>query len=104
MSDKRLKKNIASISNGLNLINQMNPVKYNWKCERAEDKKHLGFLAQELEKIIPEVVVHNEQSTDEKDRYGVKYAEIIPVLVKAIQELSDQNAELLKRIKKLEKK
>ena len=104
MSDKRLKKNIASISNGLNLINQMNPVKYNWKSERAEDKKHLGFLAQELEKIIPEVVVHNEQSTDEKDKYGVKYAEIIPVLVKAIQELSDQNAELLKRIKKLEKK
>jgi len=104
MSDKRLKKNIASISNGLNLINQMNPVKYNWKSERAEDKKHLGFLAQELEKIVPEVVVHNEQSTDEKDKYGVKYAEIIPVLVKAIQELSDQNAELLKRIKKLEKK
>ena len=104
MSDKRLKKNIDNISNGLNLVNLMNPVKYNWKSERSDEKKHLGFLAQELEKIVPEVIVHNENSTDGKDNYGVKYAELIPVLVKAIQELSEKNEALEKRIKALEKK
>ena len=64
---------------------------------------NLGFLAQDVEKILPDVVVHDVNSDAEitsakkekgvdldKDVYGVKYAEFTPVLVKAIQEQQKQ--------------
>jgi hypothetical protein len=102
-SDKRLKKNIDGVENGLELISQMNPVKYNWNSEQDGDQKHLGFLAQDMEKLVPEVVVKDTKK-DGSEIYGLKYAELIPVLVKAIQELNEKNEELVKRIQQLESK
>jgi len=102
-SDKRLKKNIDGVENGLELISQMNPVKYNWNSELDGDQKHLGFLAQDMEKLVPEVVVKDTKK-DGSEIYGLKYAELIPVLVKAIQELNEKNEELVKRIQQLESK
>lgn len=81
-SDARLKKNIETVPYGLTTVMEMNPVVYNWKEENNQDKKHLGFLAQDLLTQTPEVVFQDETI----DQYGVKYAELIPVLVKAIQE------------------
>lgn len=65
--------------------------------------KHLGFLAQDMEKLVPEVVVKDTKK-DGSEIYGLKYAELIPVLVKAIQELNEKNEELVKRIQQLESK
>lgn len=113
-SDARLKKNINPLSNSLSKIIALNPVSYQWK-KGKDNTTHIGFLAQELEKVIPEAVVHQKATAQEiadakamgrlmnEDAYGVKYAELIPVMVQALQELSAQNEELLKRILLLEK-
>lgn len=103
-SDKRLKKDIQSLSSALDKVMKMNPVSYHWI--KGDNHTHLGFLAQELETVLPEVVRKPEAArtgydgrtppTDE-DMYAVNYSEIIPVLVKAIQEQQTQ-------IKKLEQK
>jgi hypothetical protein len=106
-SDERLKENIKPITYGLNTLMSLNPVSYQWKDKnvRIGEGTNLGFLAQDIEKVLPEVVVHSQMSQEEhdnikKDRgidvkntdtYGVKYSEMIPVLVKAIQE---QQAEI----------
>ena len=79
-SDRRLKKNIDNIIYGLDEILTLNPVQYNWNKEENSDKKHIGLIAQELLKIIPEVV------SEEGEYLGVKYAELVPVLIQAIKD------------------
>jgi len=101
-SDETMKENIKSISYGLDAVMNLKPVSYNWKDKKAKigNGTNLGFMAQDLEKVLPDVVVHEKISQQEidnakrdkgiditnTDTYGVKYSEIIPVLVKAIQE------------------
>ena len=53
MSDERLKQNIYTISQSLDKILDLRPTKYVWKKNKKQD---VGFIAQEVEKIIPEVV------------------------------------------------
>ncbi|MFY0673368.1 MAG: tail fiber domain-containing protein [Bacteroidia bacterium] len=81
-SDLRLKKNIIDMDYGLNEIMNLRSVTYNWKEDSIGTTK-LGFIAQELEQIIPEVVTLADDSMQTR---GVNYAELVPVLVKAIQE------------------
>jgi len=113
-SDRRLKKEIIAINSGLSKINALNPVSYKWI--KGHQKKQLGFIAQEVEEILPEVVSHIVLTEAEKaeataqgrilneDSYGMNYAAIIPVLVKAVQELSEENELLKQKIENLEKK
>ena len=94
-SDERDKDNIVPIQYGLTDIMQLNPVSFNWKGKDLKDRK-LGLIAQELMKIVPEVVkTHDEKVIDEKtgekqtvelDRLGVYYSDLIPVLIKGMQE------------------
>ncbi|MBP6397788.1 MAG: tail fiber domain-containing protein [Saprospiraceae bacterium] len=109
-SDKRLKKDIQPLTLALNKVMQMNPVSYHWI--KDDGNTHLGFLAQELEQVLPEVVRKpevNRTTTDGRtpakgeDMYAVNYSEIIPVLVKAIQEQQNQIKDLELKIKVLEK-
>ena len=114
-SDARLKKNIQNLSYGLNTIMKLRPVSYQWKDEIQElpDDRGvmLGFVAQELLKVVPEVVsTHHYEWTDENktsfvkkenQTYGVHYAELIPVLVKAIQEQQQQIQELKAEVQRL---
>ncbi len=86
-SDARLKKDIKTANYGLAEIMKMRPVTYSYKSNAIKGTQ-LGFLAQELEKLIPLVV--NKPET-EKDFYSVNYTELIPVLTKAIQEQQAQN-------------
>jgi hypothetical protein len=96
-SDIRLKRNITVITNGLDKINALNPVKFNWidGFEPTENEKVLlGFIAQEVQSVIPESVEDfgnnsitiGETIVENPLRVNEKF--IIPVLVKAIQELS----------------
>jgi hypothetical protein len=95
-SDARLKKNISKTTYGLNTISALNPVKFNWVdgFEPSEDGKDmLGFVAQEVQTVIPEAVESfgsnvdlNGTTIENTLRVNEKF--IIPVLVKAIQELS----------------
>ena len=95
-SDRNAKTNIEPTSYGLNEVMQLQPVKYNWKSRPNGDKK-IGLIAQDLLEVIPEVVkTHDWQDVDESDnpqqkrvkmeQMGVYYSDLIPVLIKAIQE------------------
>jgi len=93
-SDKRLKENINPIPYGLEEVLKMNPVEYDWKEKR--NKAHdIGVIAQELEKIIPEVVQENKDLNSDKMIKGVDYGKMVAVLIKAIQEQQEE-IELLK--------
>jgi hypothetical protein len=96
-SDIRLKQNITTITDGLNKVMGLNPVKFNWihDFEPTEnDKDLLGFIAQEVQTVLPEVVENfgnnsitvGETVIENPLRVNEKF--IIPVLVKAIQELT----------------
>jgi hypothetical protein len=112
-SDIRLKKNIATIENSLSKVLQLNPVKFNWVDGFAEDGKDmLGFIAQEVQNIIPEavedfggednIVEIGDLKVTNPLRINEKF--IIPVLVKAIQEQQTLIQELTTRLTALENK
>jgi hypothetical protein len=95
-SDARLKKNVSTTTYGLDAISALNPVKFNWVdgFEKSEDGKDmLGFVAQEVQAVLPEAVESfggnsvtiGDTVIDNPLRVNEKF--IIPVLVKAIQEL-----------------
>lgn len=94
-SDFRFKKNITPIENALSSIFKLNGVRYDWRKDefperKFSDKNQIGFIAQEIEKIFPEIV-----HTDEKGFKSVDYGRLTPVLVEAIKELKTMN-EVLK--------
>ncbi len=104
-SDLRLKKNVKALPYGLHEVLQLRPVTFEWKNSKDESTK-LGLIAQEIQTVIPEVV---NVGNDEQKMLGVKYADLIPVLIKAIQEqnkiIADQkkeNGELKAALEKLE--
>jgi hypothetical protein len=93
-SDIRLKNVLDIPVQGLETIDKMTPIKYNLKNDEDETPKtHLGFSAQELLELVPEVV-----GQDEDGYYNVSYQKLVPVLVKAIQELTEEVRELKKKI------
>jgi hypothetical protein len=111
-SDARDKTNIKNLQYGLDEILKLRPVTYQW-AGKEENGNKVGLIAQELQQVLPEVVRDweydinpetNERMKVSSSRLGVFYADIIPVLVKSIQEqqkiIEDQGA----RIKALEKK
>ena len=92
-----MKQNITKITEGLSKINALNPVKFNWVDDfepNENGKELLGFIAQEVKDIIPEAVesfgtnsvVIGDTIIENPLRVNEKF--IIPVLVKAIQELN----------------
>jgi putative lipoic acid-binding regulatory protein len=106
-SDMRYKKNVSPLNYGLKEIMRLETISYNWKDNTVGNttipeqytKKKIGFSAQQLLEVIPEVVqTHSYTTSDEKGNYkrikneklGVYYSDIIPVTVKAIQEQQDQ--------------
>jgi len=93
-SDKRFKKDINPISNAMNIINNLEGKTYFWRTDEFKEKgfttsKQYGFIAQELEEIIPEVV-----ATDSKGFKSVNYDMVIPILVQAIKEQQKQIEDL----------
>jgi len=95
-SDANLKTNILNTNYGLKEILKLRPVSFHWKAELPNESAKIGFLAQDLQKIIPEVVVDKEWVYTSDDRstghwqpttnLGVRYSDLIPVTVSAIQE------------------
>ncbi len=86
ISDERFKENIAEATDGLAVIMALRPVRYDWKAGYGNNRKHqLGFIAQEIEEIFPEAVSEWTQGDDVYKTVGP--GALIPVLVKAIQDL-----------------
>lgn len=91
-SDKRLKTNIKDIDYGLNTIMKLNPKQYDWKKDNRHD---IGFIAQEVEEVIPEIV--KDKKHFDKEIKTLDYEKLTAVLIKAVQEQQEQ-------INKLERK
>ena len=110
-SDIRLKKNVTEVTDALSTINALRPVNY-LKRESLQtqdyNRDEYGFIAQELQKIIPTIV---ETSNNPDKILGVNYLSLIPILTKAIQEQQDELnkkdkllLDLTKRLEALEAK
>jgi hypothetical protein len=89
-SDISIKKEITDIKYGLSDLMLLNPRSYKMKTDGLEQ---IGFIAQEVEKIIPEVV-----NSDNKGMKGLSYGNIVALLVKAIQEQQQQIQELKNKL------
>ena len=87
-SDKRLKENITKIDNALDIVNNINGYRYQMKADETH-KTRVGVIAQEIQKVLPEVVVKNEN-----DMLSVNYGAIVSVLIEAIKEQQQQIEEL----------
>jgi hypothetical protein len=104
-SDERIKEDISPIASGLDVVEKLNPVTYRYKESWSKDQSvQTGFIAQELltalegQVYVDGVVQHGGT----EDYYSVAYQNIIPILTKAIQELSAKNDALEARIAALE--
>ena len=106
-SDARLKRNIANVDNGINTVMKLRPVSYEKKSSLTSDDygkvKEIGFLAQEVQTVLPNLVSEFTKDNGEKI-LGVQYSELIPVLTKAIQEQQKQIDELKKEVTELKAK
>lgn len=90
MSDSRLKRNVEPIENALELVEKLTGVNFVW---RKNGERSLGLIAQEVQKVLPNAVTYDKDSKS----YGVKYGNLVGLLVNAIKELDE-------RITKLESK
>jgi hypothetical protein len=102
-SDARLKDNVQPIGNPMELISKLNGVYYNWKTNK-EAGRQLGFIAQDVKNVVPEVVVGKEGELEKGETLGMVYQNLVPVLVEAMKELKKENNELKERLDRLENK
>lgn len=106
-SDMRLKTNISEITGSLEKLNKINGVKYTYAKNELTLKYGLdqeagevfGFIAQDLEKVFPEMV-----KKDENGVYAVNYSMMVPVLVEALKTQNTQINDLQNRLDQLESK
>ena len=95
-SDRNLKENIENLDFGLELLEKIKPKQYNLK---GEPGTHYGVIAQDIEDLFNSAGVETkdlamldvdvDEDTGDK-RYGLNYSELIPILIKSIQELQDE--------------
>jgi hypothetical protein len=98
-SDIRLKTNITQIQNALDKIKNIRGVEFDWVDEYLQNhggedgyfvRKHdVGVIAQEIEKVLPEVVAERDDGIK-----AVKYDRVVALLIEAVKELADQVKEL----------
>ena len=99
-SDGRLKENVKEWNKGLDEINKLRVVEFNFKKDNPfdynSDKKRQGIIAQEAQEVLPEMI------KDDSEWLSANTEPMVWALVKAVQELSEQNKVLEKRIEELE--
>ncbi len=107
-SDMKLKKNITEISGALDIVSRLKPSTYSFRTGEFGDMylpegKHYGVIAQELQKVLPELV-SKQTFTGTKDNkvdyLAVNYNELIPILIKAVQEQQAEIDQLKNELKK----
>ena len=99
VSDRRMKKNIEDLPYGIDEVMKMRPRSFSLK---AIDNPCVGFIAQELLEVIPEVVLVNDAEKSIEDCLTIQYSHLTSVLCKAIQDQQGQMEEMLKRLAELE--
>ena len=84
-----MKENIRDLDDGLNVVMALKPRKFDWKEGKGQNIKNArGFIAQEFEQVLPDMVEEwRDPAPEGEEPYKAVNANLIPTLVKAIQEL-----------------
>ena len=103
VSDSRLKDNIITLGGALDKIKSLRGVSYTWNSGKRKNTDDIGLIAQEVEKILPEVITEKKmplmEGADPDTNYKtVNYEKIVPVLIEAIKEQQEQIDKLKKQI------
>jgi len=103
-SDERLKDNIETIDGALDKVNALRGVTFDWRREEHPDEgfpegKQVGLIAQEVERVLPELVITEKEGEGYK---SVEYPNLVAVLIEAVKELRQQNEALNSRLEVLE--
>jgi hypothetical protein len=89
ISDERLKENIRDIDTGLDAVMALKPRRFDWKEGKGQNKNNAaGFIAQEFETVFPDSVGTSKAGEDGIEYKNINHEELIPTLVKALQELN----------------
>lgn len=119
LSDMKVKKNISNIANATATLSALRAVSYDMRTKefpnlKLSDDKQYGLIAQEVLKILPALVSddhNNDNIKNEESLMSVNYLQLIPILIRANQEQSEEITELKKviqvltdRIDKIDKK
>ena len=94
-SDINLKNSVEQIKTDANILKNLNPVSFTFKDD-DKNKKHFGFIAQELESLYPELVSNNELGFK-----TVNYIEMIPILLSQMKNMQQEIDKLKDEIKKI---
>ena len=97
-SDGRLKKDIDPITLGLDAVLQLEGKTFKWRDESLSQETHIGLIAQDVEKVIPELVTE-----DENGFKAIAYAKLTTILIEAIKEQQGQMTTQQDQIATLEK-
>lgn len=81
-SSKRFKKKIKNLKGGLDIINSLRPVTFDWK--KKEKKNDIGLIAEEVNEILPMIVSKDENNLAS----SIDYSKLTPILIQAVKELS----------------
>jgi len=105
ISDQRLKENIRDLDDGLGMIMALKPRKFDWKAGKGKDiKGDRGFIAQEFEQVFPDMISEwKDPAPEGEEPYKAVNANLIPTLVKAIQEQQALITDLRARVAQLER-
>ncbi|MBL7798473.1 MAG: tail fiber domain-containing protein [Saprospiraceae bacterium] len=102
-SDRRFKKDITATGSVLDKVSRLNAVYYRYNQEKADAKRTIGFVAQEVESLFPELVVQNR--TDDGSIYlAVNYGGFGVLAIKAIQEQQEEISTLRKEKDQLQQR
>jgi hypothetical protein len=83
-SDARLKANIQDSVSAIDIVEQVRVVSHDWVND--DSSVRFGFVAQELNTVLPEAVRVGDDGEEVQQTWGVDYARLVPVLTKALQE------------------
>jgi hypothetical protein len=102
LSDARDKENIEELPLGIEFINTLRPVKFDWAMRDGANKgvQEIGFVAQELDKAQQDAKAEEYMRLvlkNNPDRLESTYGKLVPILTKAVQELSAEIEELKKK-------
>jgi hypothetical protein len=87
ISDQKLKENIRDLDTGLSTVMALKPRRFDWKEGKGQDKKNAaGFIAQEFQEVLPNSISTFKAGEDKIEYLAMNHEELIPTLVKAIQE------------------
>jgi hypothetical protein len=96
-SSRKYKNNIRNLTNGLNIINNLRPVMFDWNDK--DIKNDIGMIAEEVNEILPTIVYKNIKGEID----GLEYGKLVAVLTAAVKELTAEVQELKRQINQLKK-